>query len=130
MKNSSSLVISLFVLSLVLTQPVFAGSPEQVQQMVDTLRAAADEVKDENPELAKKLTYFADKKASMKNDHSPEKMAEKKKDFETTKRAADHLKNKGDADGKALGGELHEVVMRWEDKMQKMEEQMKEKMPE
>lgn len=125
MRYASLFVIALMVLTPGFSRPAAAAGMHG-QEHIDTMRQAADELEATNPDLAEKLNKFADKKEEWKEEMGADKWAQKQQDLETTRRAAEHLKNDTDAEGKELGGQLEDVVNRWEEKMNKMKEKMKD----
>lgn len=126
MRNASLFVIALFAVTLGFSRPASAAGAD-AKEHIETMRQAAQELQETNPDLSDKLNEFADKKEAWKEEHGADKMAQKKQDLDTVRRSAEHLKNDTDEEGQELGNQLDEVVSRWEEKLNKMEAKMKEK---
>lgn len=99
--------------------PAFANINEK-PELISTLHQAADELKESNPQLSKKLKDFAKKKEKWahKKGDTEKYIQQKTKDVQKIKEAATLL----EATHKDLTRDLRDIVERWEKKLKKKHE--------
>jgi cytochrome c556 len=111
-------ILSVFILAgltLVFSQYA-AANIEAKGEHIQVMRQAATELQTSNPDLAKKLNEFADKKEKY-GEKSAEMMAQKQQDIQKIRQAAGELED----DDNVLADDLNNLANRWEEKMKEKE---------
>jgi hypothetical protein len=114
MKNASIITVLSFAAALfAFGQPVFADGDNHAEHIA-VMRQAANELKNSNADLSKKLNDFADKKEKWaEKEMGPDQVQKKRDDLAKIEQAAEALRptNAGLAD------DLKEIHDRWEKKL-------------